>query len=170
MTFLIWIHQCDCELQSQVSLIDTEKLLEASIFANLGEPSLTSTTSRLILASVILPGTQLTCKRQDQGLGSIPGRASASWRSQAYDGRRRGGVGAVSVIQEAHARVLLRDGVPEATELLEAPDVNDVELEDDEQEKPEDQLVFQDADSGCEGRPPVTWKDLASDPEEDTEE
>ena len=41
MTFLIWVHQCDYELQSQVHEVDTETLVEASIFANLGEPSRT---------------------------------------------------------------------------------------------------------------------------------
>ena len=41
MTFLIWVHQCDCEVQSRVREVDTENLVEASIFANLGEPSRT---------------------------------------------------------------------------------------------------------------------------------
>ena len=46
MTFLIWVHQCDCELQSRVREVDTENLVEASIFANLGEASRISMTSR----------------------------------------------------------------------------------------------------------------------------
>ena len=46
MTFLIWVHQCDCEVQSRVSEVDTENLVEASIFANLGEGSRISMTSR----------------------------------------------------------------------------------------------------------------------------
>ena len=42
MTFLFWVHQCDCEVQSRVREVDTGNLVEGSIFANLGGPPTTS--------------------------------------------------------------------------------------------------------------------------------